>query len=325
MAHHRSRPKLDHNPSPRGLLTEEERKRGYWSYSSLNQIANICGLQFFFQRIQKLLPEFTSDNLIFGGSVHAAASWMYRLRREGEAVKAGEIREIFAETLTKEAAEAETVKYGEGKSLDSLIEEGQGLIDVLLQNQREEEIILDVDLPFKVPLRHSSGESLPKLLVGEIDVTVIPAPGARTVVRDLKTARQRYTEEKLKHDLQASCYVYSLQQLDPKNAGSEFQWAVLLKNKKPLFVRYRTTRSQDDFDRLFTIAKTADRLIQSGAFLPNKNSFACANCAFTAACNQWNTRASSTVSLPGGRHGDGSIKRSQRTRSVGTGTARARA
>ena len=250
---------------------------------------------------------------------------MYRLRREGEPVKAGEIREIFKETLTKEAAEAETVKYGEGKSLDSLIEEGQRLIDVLLDNQDEKEVVLDVDLPFKVPLRHSSGESLPKLLIGEVDVTVIPAPGARIVIRDLKTAKQRYTEGKLRNDLQATAYLYALKQLDPKNAGSTFQWDVLIKNRKPLFVRYVTTRNQDDFDRLFTIAKTADRLIQSGAFLPNRNSFACKGCGFRTACDSWHRKAFTTVSIPGGRHGDGSINRSQRTRSVGTGIARARA
>ena len=43
----------------------------------------------------------------------------------------------------------------------------------------------------------------------------------------------------------------------------------------------------EDFDRLFALAKTADRLIEVGAFLPNRSSFFCKGCPYQGPCKSW--------------------------------------
>lgn len=284
MDNHGSRPKRNNASSAVGVLTSDTLHR--WSYSSLSQILR-CALQFRFQRLDKIEPEFVAQPLVFGNALHLAASWMYRLMRDGVQVKSNEIRDIFSETLPKLVKEAERVRFDEGQDVDSLIRQGSKMVDVMVENQTDTERILDVDVAFEVPLMSSHGEVLDKPLVGELDLLVARGVGNRITVRDLKTAARRYDAMKLRHDLQPSVYLYALSQTHPAEAPADFQWEVILKTKEPKVVRYDTERTQDDFARLFKLAQTADRLIESGSFLPNKSSFVCAGCAFQSACDKW--------------------------------------
>ncbi len=285
MADHGKRPLGNDLAAPGGVL--KPAKRAVWSYSQLNQISNICALQYRFQRIDRLEPEFTSQNLVYGSAIHAAASWLWRLRKDGARVQPGEIRDVFAGTLEKLAGEAGRVQYDEGDTLASLSKEGQALIDVLVAGQRDDEKILEVDLPFEVPLTNSLGETLDKPLVGELDLLVSKGPEGRLTIVDLKTAAKRYTEDKVDRDLQPNAYVYALTWLFPEKEVGSFEFSVILKNKKPELVTYPTTRGLQDFDRLFALAKSADKLIQAGAFLPNRGSYFCKSCAFQDACDKW--------------------------------------
>lgn len=286
MDHQRGRPQRDDAAPAGGILTLGQQRATY-SFSSLRQISEICALQFYFQRIAKLPPEFTSQNLVYGSAIHAAASWLWRLRREGDRVQSGEIWDVFSGTLEKMAGEAVRVQYDEGDTLDSLIKEGRTLVDVLVAGQRDDETILEVDLPFEVPLTNSRGETLEKSLVGELDLLVAKGPEGRLTVVDLKTSAKRYSEDKVSRDLQPSAYVYALSRLHPGEPVGAFEFAVVLKNKTPVMVTYPTTRGQEDFDRLFMLAQTADRLIAAGAFLPNRGSFFCKSCPFQNACSRW--------------------------------------
>lgn len=49
---------------------EEYRKQPHWSFSSLNQLLNICSLQWAFQRVDRKARAFTSVNLCFGSAYH---------------------------------------------------------------------------------------------------------------------------------------------------------------------------------------------------------------------------------------------------------------
>jgi CRISPR/Cas system-associated exonuclease Cas4 (RecB family) len=244
-------------------------------------------LQYRFQRIDRLEPEFTSQNLVYGSAIHAAASWLWRLRKEGVRVLTGEIRDVFSGTLEKLVGEAGRVLFEDGESLDSLEIEGQTLVDVLIAGQRDDETILEVDLDFSVPLVNSHGESLEKVLVGELDLLVARGTENRLTIVDLKTSGKKYGADKVANDLQPSAYAYALTQLYPGEQVGDFEFAVILKTRKPELVPYPTTRTQEDFDRLFMLAKTADRLIEAGAFLPNKGSFFCKSCAFQGPCSRW--------------------------------------
>jgi len=286
VADHGTGQELLHNLDADRVLTDVA-PRPRWSYSALNQIGNICALQYRFQRIDKLEPEHTAQALLYGSSVHEAASWLYRLRKERSPILTAEIQEIFAESMKRNVAQAARVQYEDGDSLDSLVREGRELLGLLVESQPDDEVIVDVDVPFELPIRHSSGAVLDKPLVGELDLVVGTRGESAVRVKDLKTARKRYTEEKLRHDLQATAYTYALRQLYPDRASAEFQWDVLVKNKRPVVERYETSRGPDDFDRLFALAQTADKLIESGAFLPNRSSFFCKSCPFQSACDRW--------------------------------------
>ena len=48
----------------------EKLERPHWSYSQINQFLRICPMQFAFQRLFKLQPEFVSESLPFGSAIH---------------------------------------------------------------------------------------------------------------------------------------------------------------------------------------------------------------------------------------------------------------
>lgn len=63
------------------------KSRPHWSYSSLNQLLNICSLQYYFQRIAKIVATFASINLVLGSSYHRTLEQIYLARKNGNCLK----------------------------------------------------------------------------------------------------------------------------------------------------------------------------------------------------------------------------------------------
>ena len=69
--------------------------REHWSYSSLNQLLNICSLQWAYQRLYKLTPEFKPASLSFGSAFHRILEWVAHSRKEGITPKAKDASALF--------------------------------------------------------------------------------------------------------------------------------------------------------------------------------------------------------------------------------------
>ncbi len=48
--------------------------RPHWSFSSLNQILNICSLQYYFQRVERIEPAFTHGQARDHGIIYMLAA-----------------------------------------------------------------------------------------------------------------------------------------------------------------------------------------------------------------------------------------------------------
>jgi hypothetical protein len=55
--------------------------RAHWSYSQINQFLRICPLQYAFQRIYGLKPEFITETLPFGSAIHRTAEHFLPVER----------------------------------------------------------------------------------------------------------------------------------------------------------------------------------------------------------------------------------------------------
>jgi CRISPR/Cas system-associated exonuclease Cas4 (RecB family) len=260
----------------------EKLERPHWSYSQINQFLRICPMQFAFQRLFKLQPEFVSESLPFGSAIHRTAEFLWANRMSGKDVTPDHLAELFAELWKREVADTPNLQYQKG-DFDSLLLQGQGMVREYRMQFSEDLQIVGYNVPFLVPLIDRNGESLEKPLTGEIDLLV--RHGDRLCAVDLKTAAQRYTESKLASDLQPTVYLYALANMQALDCF--FRWDVLLKTKTAAFVQYPAERSQEDFHRLVDLIKAAQTLIDSGNLIPNEGSYFCAGCGFQTACRDW--------------------------------------
>jgi putative RecB family exonuclease len=82
---------------------EELRKQPHLSFSAINEYL-MCGLKYWFSRIEKISPEFIPDNLIFGKCVHQVLEEYNNCRLIGETPPLPTLISIF-ETCWDKAVE----------------------------------------------------------------------------------------------------------------------------------------------------------------------------------------------------------------------------
>ena len=266
------------------------RERPHWSYSSLNQLLNICSLQFFFEKIEKLQRPFTPVSLVFGSAYHRVMEFIAMHRLEGRLPMADETRDLFHVLWEREQKEGPPMEKTEDPP-EKLAEQGAGLVAAYLQQVDPRERVLDINQAFAVPVGQSE-----RPLIGEIDCVVEGAAG-QTVLVDWKTSGRRWPKEQADKSLQPTAYLYAYGQLKP-GCTDKFRFDVAVKNKAPVVELNHTSRTSDDFQRLERLVEAADRIVQNELFYPCDQSFACAGCQYAEPCKAWHRQAAhKTVNL----------------------------
>ena len=263
------------------------RDRPHWSFSSLNQLLNICSLQFFFEKIQKLPRPFTPVSLVFGSAYHRAMEFIAMHRLEGKLPGTAETRDLFRTVWDRERKEGPPMEESDAAP-DELAEQGAGLAEAYLGQIDPAERVLDVNRTFAVPV---GGSERP--LIGEIDCVVETA--GETVLVDWKTSARRWPKDQAEKSLQPTAYLYAAEQLSPGAGCAKFRFDVAVKNKQPVIERNYTTRSPEDFARLERLVETAERIVAHELFYPSEQSFACGGCAFQGPCKAWHRRQARSV------------------------------
>ena len=257
------------------------RNREHYSYSQINQFLRICPQQYAFQRIHKYKPEFVTEAMPFGSAIHRTAEYFWAKRMDGLDATEDELAELFADRWDRQVRETTNLKF-QRSDFDTLLQQGQGMMRVYRQQFPDDVDIVDFNVPFQVPLVDQHGEVLEKPLVGEIDLLL--RYGDRLCAVDLKTAAQRYSESKMKADLQPTAYLYALRM---RGHDALFRWDVLLKTKKTAYEQYVAERSENDFYRMIELIKVMESMIKTGTFLPNEGSYFCPGCGHQTVCRQW--------------------------------------
>lgn len=258
----------------------ELKSRPHWSYSSLNQLLNICSLQYYFQRIAKLKPAFASVNLLLGSAYHRALEQVYLAIKNGTVFTADNAREFFTASW-RLAVKGQDVRFGK-LSAEETEEQGRKLVSCCLDNLPSNEEILSVSEPFVVPVVFR-GEFTELPLVGEFDLTV--RKEARPTVVDWKTSGTRWSTGQADKSLQATIYTYAYQQKSGINP--EVRFDVTVKNKTPVFEQHPTARTPDSWDRMALLVSKAEQIVKHQCFYPAETSFYCNDCPFSTDCKAW--------------------------------------
>lgn len=264
------------------------RERPHWSYSSLNQLLNICSLQYFFEKIEKLQRPFTPVSLAFGSAYHRVMEFIAAHRMDGNLPAAKDVRDLFHTAWERQQAEGPPMEESE-ESPDQLAEQGAGLAEAYLNQIDPGERIVDFNQAFAVPVGTSE-----RPLIGEIDCITADSTGEITLI-DWKTSARRWPKDQADKSLQPTVYLYGAEQNKPGAGCSKFRFDVGVKNKTPVVERNHTTRSPEDFARLERMVETAERIVVHELFYPSEQSFACGGCAFQGHCKAWHRQAARTT------------------------------
>jgi hypothetical protein len=264
--------------------------RPHWSFSSLNQILNICSLQYFYQRVERLEAEFTPLPLSFGSAIHRTLEYINECRMEPGPLGLTEDdgRELFAGLWRRQIEQDGNINFDEKNSPASCEEQGRELVACYLGNIDPQETVLGVNETFAIHITDREGESLEKPLIGEIDCVV--AKDGEPVLIDWKTAACRWPQSKADKSLQATAYSYAYSRLHSFGLVG-FRFDVLVKNKTPVFQQLETRRDGDDVYRFVELVKQAERIVEHGLYYPSEHGFACKGCQFARQCGEWHRRA----------------------------------
>jgi len=261
----------------------------HFSHSALKQLQT-CTLQYRLKRIDRVEPSHRSPSLVLGGVYHRVLAHALLFVKESKR---------NARELTKEAlmlwfddfwaeemdAAGPPVCWTEKVTSQNQRELGRAMVAAWheqgLPAFTHAERILAVEEPFCVELVHSDGRILATPLAGIIDALVLRTDGTIVVI-DHKTARQAYSKTYVELDLQASAYTYAAETLGHGDCAFEFH--TMLKRKRPELTVVPAARDQDSFDRLFWVARQAEELVATGAFLPAAPTWLCDSCEYRHAC-----------------------------------------
>jgi Holliday junction resolvase-like predicted endonuclease len=274
-------------------LAEYRHDRPHWSYSSINQLLNICGLQWALQRIHKMPPAFTPLALAFGSAFHRAMEFIALRRKEHQIIPAQEAADLFDDLWTRQMLEDQDIRFDENATPANCAKQGRDMVACIVSAVDPDETVVAVNEAFCVPLIDAAGNSLEKPLVGEIDLVVEKAKVKKLV--DWKTSARRWPKYQADHSMQATILLYAYKLLHGMDC--EFRFDVVVKNKTPVFEQHPTTRTSDQYHRMIELVKMADAMVRHEHFYPNEAGYYCSSCPYTAACSAWHRNRTKLISI----------------------------
>ena len=92
------------------MKLSELRLRPHLSASQINQLLNICSLQWYFERIEKLKKPFVSHALVYGSIIHLVLTKAFREIPSGTPSGVEFYQDMFSE-LWKKENENHTIRF----------------------------------------------------------------------------------------------------------------------------------------------------------------------------------------------------------------------
>ncbi|SLM30918.1 conserved hypothetical protein [Desulfamplus magnetovallimortis] len=258
------------------------RSMPHLSASSI-QSYNGCGLQYKFSRVEKATREFTSDNLIFGSTIHQVLSDYNEEKLIGNPLSAQELMDLFENYWTANVNKTPDIRYSRGKNFDVLLKQGKEMIKTFIsQVPKDEYEILAVEEPFRFNI-----DDIDIPIIGIMDL-VERDESNTIIISDYKTMSSSVTINEIDQNFQLSVYYLAAKKNGYANNDIVLKLDCLMKTKTPQFKQIYTHRSDDDEKRTIKIIKETWNGIQKEVFLPNgQGTWKCNYCEFANQCREY--------------------------------------
>jgi len=259
----------------------ELRKEPHLSVSSVNDYIE-CGLYYEFSRIEHLEPEFKSEALVFGTTIHRVLADFYQEKMIGHIMSDDELQSLF-ETYWNEAEEDNSeIKYKEGRDFNTALDEGKALLKAFSDNYPNDNFnILAIEEPF-----HFYIDGLETPIVGYIDLIEEDENGT-IIITDHKTSSRAYCKNDVEKNFQLTVYYMAAKAKGFSDREILLKFDCLIKTKTPKFEQYYTKRTPIDEKRAIKKITKVWEGIEQCIFIPDDGSWRCKDCSFRKNCDQW--------------------------------------
>jgi putative RecB family exonuclease len=240
-----------------------------------------CPTQYEHRYILKTPPSHRSSALAFGSAVHHALAHFYSELMHGHPEPSGEeLASIFSDAWSFELTSPVPVLFDKSDTADSLHAKGAEIIQLFHAEALRPHRVVGVEEAFSVEVCDpTTGEVFEERLVGAIDALVETTEGHHVILEHKTGARKRT----FTGDLQGAAYTYVAPRI---GLGDEVsvKYQLLTKTKTPaLYVETQSFTDADRRDFLRTVSGVL-AAVRAEAFYPNRTSWMCSGCPFTAAC-----------------------------------------
>ena len=241
-----------------------------------------CGLNYKFGKIDRLVPEFTSDALVFGTVLHMVLESYYMLKKGGQIPTVKQIHELYENYWEYNAKDREDIQYAEGKDYQTYLTMGKELLTVWhdkLPDDNFKVIATEVEFALNIP-------EVPVPVIGYMDLIEEDEAGT-IIITDFKSTGRSYSHDEIDKNIQLLIYQMGAKANWYPDRLILLRFDCLIKTKTPKFEQYYTTRGEADERRVIKKIQSVWKGITSGVFLPNDTSWKCKGCAYKQVCDEY--------------------------------------
>jgi putative RecB family exonuclease len=264
------------------MKLHELRQKSHISYSQIETYIS-CGLQYKFSRIDRLPPEFTPDNLVFGSTIHKLLAQFYEAKMIGDMMALSDIHELFKKLWTEAARGRDDIRYADGKNFETLLTQGIDLLTAWYSNLDDNNNyrVLAIEEAFTFNLAE-----VPVPVIGAVDLVEEDEAGT-IIITDHKTAARSYSANDIDRNMQMTIYQMAAKSNGFADREILLRFDCLIKTKKPKFESYYTIRTENDEKRMIKKIQQVWNGISKGVFVPNDSSYRHKNCQYRQYCDEW--------------------------------------
>jgi len=263
----------------------ELRKQPHLSVSAINTYLN-CSLMYKFSRIDKFKPDYLSDNLVFGSTIHKVLAEYNQEKMMGNLLSSEDLEAIFRKEWEGAAKDNDEIQYSQNVSYRILLNQGIKMLQAFIDRAPENDAtIVAIEEPFVYEI---DGLDVP--MIGVMDLVEEEDDHSLTIT-DYKTSKRSMPINDVDNSFQLTVYYTAAKANGYADRNINLKFDCLIKTQKPKFEQIYTERTQTDSLRAIKKIKQVWDGIQKGVFIPNDTSWYCSYCAFQKHCNEWYANA----------------------------------
>lgn len=252
--------------------------RDYLSWSQITCMQR-CPQQFLYRYIEPAEPAFVVQALKFGSCFHAALETFFRARMEGLTPSGEELLAAYCQQWKADEPASPPVRFNDGWDANCLEQLAEAMLTAFLDSELagpQGDVIA-----VEETLTETLCADLPDILCR---VDQIVQVGKTLILRDFKTARNRWSEQKVATQ---SGQLLLYHRLVGQRLGEEdiqLRFGVVTKGRSPAVQDLPVPVQPDRIDSLIGIIRSVWAAIGAGSFYPTPSAMVCNSCPWRQRC-----------------------------------------